>query len=88
MTNKVSLDMRIIDNGNGIPADKLENLFIQFQRLEEHEDINKQGTGLGLSICKTLVECMGGKIKVESEIGVGTSFSINIPTKHNCKFSP
>ena len=34
----------------------MEKLFIKFNRLEEHEDMNKQGTGIGLSICKTLVE--------------------------------
>lgn len=49
---------------------------MKFTRLEEHEDINKQGTGIGLSVCKNLIEKMGGKIKVESEVGVGTSFII------------
>ena len=55
-------------------------LFIKFNKLEEHEDINKQGTGIGLSICKNLVEQMGGKIKVQSDVGVGTSFQIIVPT--------
>lgn len=58
----------------------MEKLFIKFNRLEEHEDLNKQGTGIGLSICKNLIEKMGGKIKVESKVGEGTSFIISVPT--------
>ena len=61
--------MGIQDFGCGIPADKLENLFINFNNLEEHRKKNPSGRGLGLSICKMIVESMGGTVKVHSEEG-------------------
>ena len=48
--------LSIQDFGIGIPADKLDNLFINFGNLEEHQKTNPQGRGLGLSICKLIVE--------------------------------
>ena len=48
--------MAIQDFGCGIPADKLNGLFINFNNLEEHRKTNPTGRGLGLSICKSIVE--------------------------------
>jgi signal transduction histidine kinase len=62
--------------GCGIPADKLDSLFINFGSLEEHRKVNPQGRGLGLSICKLIVERMGGSVGVESEEGVGSKFNL------------
>jgi signal transduction histidine kinase len=54
---------------------------MNFGKLDEHADQNKQGTGLGLSICKTLIELMGGSVSVESELGKGSVFIINLTSK-------
>lgn len=75
--------LSIQDFGIGIPADKLNNLFINFGNLEEHQKTNPQGRGLGLSICKSIVEQMGGKVIVESELGKGSTFSMTF--KVMCK---
>ncbi len=58
------------DSGSGIPAEKLNNVFGRFEKL----DLLKQGFGLGLSICKSILDKMGGEIWVESELGVGSCF--------------
>ena len=62
------------DTGCGIPADKVGSVFGRFVKLNNFQ----QGTGLGLSICKTIVEKLGGEIKVESEEGAGTLFWFTI----------
>ena len=53
--------------------------------LQENAERNKQGTGLGLSICRKIIEKMGGSVKVESELGVGSEFKFLVKTK--CKVS-
>ena len=63
------------DPGSGIPVEKLNNVFGRFEKL----DLLKQGFGLGLSICKSILDKMGGKIWVESELGVGSCFYFSIP---------
>jgi signal transduction histidine kinase len=59
----------------------MSKLFMNFSRLEEHEGINHKGTGLGLSICKSLIELMGGSVRVESQLGEGTTFIVRLKTK-------
>lgn len=56
---------------------------MNFSKLEEHAAGNKRGTGLGLSICKNLIEMMGGTVTVESELGKGTTFIMQLQTKCN-----
>lgn len=73
--------MDIIDTGVGIEEENLSKLFIDFSKLDEHENINQIGTGLGLSICKKIIEQMGGSVKVKSKVNVGTTFSIDLTTK-------
>jgi signal transduction histidine kinase len=67
--------IQIRDNGRGIPAEKLDRLFVPFQRIEEH---GIEGTGVGLACVKRLVEKLGGDINVESRPGEGTCFMIEL----------
>lgn len=71
----------VLDSGIGIPKDKLETVFDSFS--QGSIEINRKygGTGLGLNIVKKLIEILGGKIKLESEIGKGSSFSFNLNFK-------
>ncbi len=72
------LKILITDTGAGISPDGLKDLFQPFARLD-HEDSEIEGTGIGLTITKQLVECMGGEIGVESELGQGTTFWVTFP---------
>lgn len=72
------LRVSITDSGNGIPAGKLERLFVPFDRLGA-ELSQVQGTGLGLALSKRLVEAMDGAIGVSSEPGSGATFWVELP---------
>ena len=65
------------DTGPGIPADELEHLFDRFYRTKGTQDEVIQGVGLGLAITQAIVEAHKGKIRVESEVGEGTTFESN-----------
>ena len=77
--NHVMLNAEVIDNGIGIPADKLEHIFEKFAQADTSTTRNYGGTGLGLAITKQLVEMMGGTIGVRSEEKKGSTFWFTIP---------
>ena len=76
-SNHSHLLFKIIDTGTGVAESELHNLFQKFGQTESGRR-SRQGTGLGLPITKSFVELMGGKIDVNSELGVGTTFSFNV----------
>jgi len=67
----------IADNGIGIPKAQTEKVFIIFQRVHKRGDY--EGSGIGLATCKKIVECLGGKIWLESVEGEGTTFHFLLP---------
>jgi PAS domain S-box-containing protein len=71
----------ISDTGIGIPADKLDKIFQEFSQADDSTTRNYGGTGLGLSLTRRFAQMMGGDIRVESEVGSGSSFIIEIPMK-------
>lgn len=74
---KHQLLILVKDNGIGIPEDAKDKLFESFSQVDTSTTRKFGGTGLGLAICKGLLEAMGGKIWVESELGRGSSFYIS-----------
>lgn len=85
----VSLDtfrIEVKDTGVGIQKQDLKKLFVEFQQLDNSLSKQYQGTGLGLALTKHIVEAMGGKVGVESVLGVGTTFYAILPIKLNPTF--
>jgi len=72
-----SVLVKIADNGKGISKEDLNNIFQPFKRVDTEEEVS--GLGIGLDTCNTIVQDMGSELKVESELGVGTTFSFEIP---------
>ncbi|MBW4666129.1 MAG: sensor histidine kinase [Cyanomargarita calcarea GSE-NOS-MK-12-04C] len=72
---------RIEDTGIGIPINDQERLFESFHRASNAKEIS--GTGLGLAIVKQCVDLHGGQISVESQVGVGTKFTVIIPASQD-----
>ena len=76
--NQITLTFSVRDTGIGIPANRLERLFDSFTQVDTSTTRKFGGTGLGLTISKRLSEMMGGHIWVESEVGVGSTFSFSV----------
>jgi signal transduction histidine kinase/CheY-like chemotaxis protein len=72
------LQIRVTDTGRGIRPEDMPRLFTPFERLGAESD-GVEGTGLGLAMAKHLVEAMNGTIAAESEVGVGSTFTVDLP---------
>jgi signal transduction histidine kinase len=77
--------LSVSDRGPGIPASEQEKIFERFHRLGSELRRETQGVGIGLSIVKHIDEAHGGKVRVESEVGKGSRFTIELPTNKNIK---
>ncbi len=79
--NIYNLCFKVQDTGVGIPKDKCDRVFEKFSQVDASATRKHEGTGLGLAISSSLIELMGGKIGVESELGKGSTFwfTIDLP---------
>ena len=76
-----SVLMKVCDTGAGIPPEQLPRIFDKFYQADNQRAARAAGSGLGLAIAKQIVEAHGGSISCESTLGVGTTFSIRLPTR-------
>jgi CheY-like chemotaxis protein len=79
--NKVTLTIEVADSGKGIRQSDLNKLFLEFSQLDAHKSIDFEGSGLGLAITQSFVNAMGGEISVDSEYGIGSTFTVTISQK-------
>lgn len=82
IAGRVEADRRILeveDTGAGIPSESREKIFHRFYRVDPDRSREAGGTGLGLAIVKHLMRLQGGTIRVDSELGVGTRFTLDLP---------
>jgi signal transduction histidine kinase len=73
--------IQVKDTGMGIPREAHSSIFEPFQQAQNGITQENRGIGLGLAITKQLVELMGGRIKLDSQIGQGSSFTVLLPMK-------
>lgn len=81
---EIGLIISVKDTGMGIKKEDMGKLFESFQRLDEEKNRNIEGTGLGMNITMSLLKLMDGEMKVESEYGKGSDFTVTIPQKIVC----
>lgn len=75
------LRIDVSDTGIGIPEDRLEEIFKEFQQIDSSDSRKYGGTGLGLSIARKVIAILGGSISVNSQLGKGSTFTILLPLK-------
>ena len=73
------LHLTVADTGIGIPEDQLNKIFDRFHRIDNIEGRSQEGTGIGLALVKELVKIHQGTIRVQSEPGIGSTFTVTIP---------
>ena len=79
LKDEQSIEFCVKDTGQGIPENMHSKIFERFSQVEDNLTRTHGGNGLGLAICKSLIEMMGGKIWMESEINVGSQFYFTLP---------
>ncbi len=80
--------LSVIDEGRGIPTDKLESIFDRFQQVDASDSRQKGGTGLGLAICRTIVQQHGGRIWAEHNPLRGSTFRLFLPERSRLEALP
>jgi signal transduction histidine kinase len=76
-----AFELMVRDTGPGIAREHQQRIFDEFQQVDESSTRQKGGTGLGLTISKRIVEMHGGTISVESMLGSGSTFTVEIPIR-------
>jgi signal transduction histidine kinase len=80
-TNNKTVEISVSDTGIGIPKEKHEMIFQRFGQVENSLSRQAEGTGIGLALVKMLVAILEGSIYVDSELGIGSTFTITVPIK-------
>jgi len=75
------VEIRISDTGVGIPPDQLRLIFEPFYTTKEPDEHGHGGSGLGLSVCRQIIEQHQGRIRVESLVGKGSTFTVKLPLR-------
>ncbi len=83
----VVITIEIEDSGIGIPSNRLETIFERFSQIDSGKKRKYEGSGLGLTICKNLVKLMDGKISVQSTIGRGSTFTVEVKLEKSNELS-
>jgi signal transduction histidine kinase len=74
-----TVEIRVVDTGVGIPPERLRLIFEPFYTTKEPDEHGHGGTGLGLSVCRQIIEQHHGRIRVESIVGKGSTFTLKLP---------
>src|SRR5699024_10798541 len=82
-THETSMEIKIKDEGKGIPEADLPHIFDRFYRVDSARNRKTGGTGLGLSIAKEVANRLGATLTVESTVDIGTQFHLFLPKKMN-----
>lgn len=77
------VEVLVADSGRGIPDGHLEQIFSPFFQSQERDTRESQGMGLGLHVCRTIVDLHGGELTVQSKVGSGSTFKIQLPRLTN-----
>ncbi|MDX1989218.1 MAG: ATP-binding protein [Candidatus Obscuribacter sp.] len=80
---KDSLEVRVKDQGRGIPEEMREQIFERFVQVSKEDKKKRHGSGLGLAICKAIITSHGGEIGVDSKLGEGSTFWFRLPLEEN-----
>ena len=75
-------EIAVTDTGVGIAPEDQEAVFEEFRQVGTSA-AKQEGTGLGLALCRKFVELHGGRIRVHSEVGAGSTFTFTIPARHD-----
>jgi signal transduction histidine kinase len=74
-----TVEIKVSDTGQGIPPDRLRMIFEPFFTTKQPDEYGRGGTGLGLSVCRQIIEQHHGRIRVESVVGKGSTFTVKLP---------
>ena len=74
-----AVQLAVADTGIGIPEEDLPHIFDEFRQVERQNGEQSEGTGLGLAIAQKTVKMLGGEISATSEVGSGTTFTVQLP---------
>jgi len=76
------IEIKVSDSGVGIPPEQLRLIFEPFYTTKQPDEHGSGGTGLGLSVCRQIIEQHQGRIRVESLVGKGSTFTVKLPLQH------